>query len=193
MKAEVRERMPAWALMIAALFLGMAAEAGATTLERMSVGEMTRRAHLVVRAQCVANATAWDAGEIWTFTTFEVEETWKGEPAGRIRVRLLGGRAGEVTSTVAGVPRFRQGEEVVMFLERTGRGDYSVVSWMQGTFRIRRDARGGQETVTQDTAGFEVYDPATRRFAATGVRGESTARFKAEVVAASGADGRITR
>jgi len=50
----------------------------ATTLKRMSVADLSRAAHTVVRARCVTSSTRWDAGEIWTFTTFDVGETWKG-------------------------------------------------------------------------------------------------------------------
>ena len=52
----------------------------------------------------------------------------------------------------------------MLFLEPTARGDFSILSWEQGTFRIRRDASTAQETVTQDTASFATFDPASRRF-----------------------------
>jgi len=50
----------------------------ATTLKRMSVADLSRAAHTVIRARCVTNSTRWDAAEVWTFTTFDVEEIWKG-------------------------------------------------------------------------------------------------------------------
>ena len=162
-----------WRVAMAAAILTMlaalAVTAAATTLARMSVAQMSRAAQVIVRAQCEANATGWDAGEIWTFTTFEVEEVWRGEASAQISVRLLGGRAGNVTSSVAGIPRFRPGEEVVLFLERTERGDFSIVSWEQGTFRIRRDIGTGGESATQDTAALATFDPGTRRFEAGGI------------------------
>ena len=142
----------------------------ATALKRMSVADLSRAAHTVVRAQCVANSTRWDAGEIWTFTTFDVEETWKGSAAAQITVRLLGGKAGSLTSTVSGVPRFAPGEELVLFLELTPAQDFSIVSWMQGTFRIGHDRTTDEETVTQDTAAFPVFDSASQRFESTGIR-----------------------
>jgi len=162
-----------WRVAMAAAILTMlaalAVTAAATTLARMSVAQMSRAAQVIVRAQCEANATGWDTGEIWTFTTFEVEEVWRGEASAQISVRLLGGRAGNVTSSVAGIPRFRPGEEVVLFLERTERGDFSIVSWEQGTFRIRRDIGTGGESATQDTAALATFDPGTRRFEAGGI------------------------
>lgn len=156
-----------------------------TTLARMSVMQMTHAARNIVRARCLANSTAWDAGEIWTFTTFEVDENWKGTPRDKqIVVRLLGGTLGGLTSSVSGVPRFVEGEDVILFLEPTARGDFSVVSWMQGTFRVRRDRGSGSASVTQDTAGFSTFDSATRRFEASGIRGVSLNAFRTAVAVA---------
>jgi len=146
----------------------------ATTLERMPLARMVQAAQVIVRARCVSNSTAWDAGEIWTHTTFKVEEAWKSPSGsqlpGTIAVRLLGGTVGALTSHVSGVPRFRPGEDVLIFLEPTSRGDFSVAGWAQGTFRIRRDPRSGERTVTQDTAAFATFNPRSRRFEATGIR-----------------------
>lgn len=148
--------------------------AKSTTLIRMSIAQMTHAARLVVRARCLSNSTSWDAGEIWTFTSFAVEETWKGGSNANsdpyISVRLLGGTAGALTSNVSGIPRFASGEEVVLFLERTTRGDFSVVSWVQGTFRVRRDPRTNQQIAIQDTAAFDTFGTATRQFRSTGMR-----------------------
>jgi hypothetical protein len=171
------------ALSIAAMlsFCGVAA---ATTLQRMSVADMSRASHTIVRAHCVANSTRWDAGEIWTFTTFDVEDIWKGSAPLRITVRLLGGEAGNLKSTVSGVPRFAPGEQLVLFLERTTAGDFSVVSWVQGTFRIGHDRTTDEEIVTQDTAAFAVLDPASHRFETSGIRKMRTDAFRALVAAA---------
>jgi len=156
----------------------------ATTLERMSLEKLTQTAPIIVRAQCRENSAAWDAGEIWTSTSFEVEQVWKGSAPPHITVRLLGGRAGNLTSTVSGIPRFRPGEEVVLFLEPAFRRALSVVSWQQGAFRIRRDAFADRETVTQDTASFPTFDPVTRRFEPTGIRQMPLETFRVQVEAA---------
>jgi hypothetical protein len=141
-------------------------------------------AHDCPRAVHLENATAWDAGEIWTFTSFEVREAWKGAPPETITVRLLGGTFGDLESSVSGVPRFQPGEDVVLFLERTSRSDFSVVSWEQGTFRIRRDARTGEQIATQDTASFATFDTRTRRFQADGIRNVPLDLLRAQVQAA---------
>jgi len=174
------------ALFAAGILPVLGGAARATTLLRMSVEEMTQKAQVIARVRCLGNSTGWDAGEIWTFTSFEVEETWRGEaPGERITVRLLGGRAGNVTSNVSGVPRFQPGEEVILFLEPTRGGNFSVVSWQQGTFRIWRGAAHGSELVTQDTAAFSIFDPAARQFRAEGIRNMAMASFRARVQSAS--------
>lgn len=167
-----------------ALSMLAAVTAHATTLMRMSLAQLAQASQEIVRAKCGAINTEWDAGEIWTLTTFDVEETWRGSTRATITVRLLGGRTAQFTSRVSGVPRFHPGEEVVLFLESTSRGDYSVVSWQQGTFRIRLVAGSGEEGVTQDTAAFETFDANTHRFLVTGIRRMRLTDFRAEVEAA---------
>jgi hypothetical protein len=173
--------------LVAASFATSNSPARATTLKRMSVADLSRAAHTVVRARCAANFARWDAGEIWTFTTFDVEETWKGSAPAQITVRLLGGTAGNFTSTVSGVPRFSPGEELILFLERTPAQDFSIVSWMQGTFRIGLNGTTGEETVTQDTAVFPVFDPASQRFETTGIRKMPFSTFRSLVIASADA------
>lgn len=182
-------RVAAWL----ALMAWITAAAHGTTIERLSLGQMARSAPVIVRARCEGNSVVQDAGEIWTVTSFEVEETWRGEAPQRVTVRLLGGRMSEITSHVSGVPRFQPGEDVVLFLEPDASGDFSVVSWQQGTFRIRRAASEDRELVTQDTASFATFDPVTRRFRANGIRNMPLENFHAQVEAALKNGGRNQR
>ncbi len=157
----------AWTALL--LFLGSTL-ARATTLAQMKLDGLAAAAHVVARVRCLGNESRWEGGEIWTFTSFEVVEAMKGAVPRLVTVRLLGGRVGHLVSTVDGVPRFRPGEDVILFLERTRAGDLSVTGWAQGTFRIRRDAHTGRERVTQDSSRFAVFDPASRRFREAGIR-----------------------
>ncbi len=172
--------------LLSVLLLASAAAgvARATTLARMSIAELTAAAPLIVRVRCVANATRWQEGEIWTITTLDVVEAWKGRAPARITVRLIGGRAGHLMSRVAGVPRFAPGEEIILFLEPKGGDEFSVTSWGQGTFRITRDRAADRETVTQDAAGYSVADPATHRYRSGGIRRMPMEEFRKQVLAA---------
>ena len=176
---KIRKRSIEFVLACGAFLLAAAASASATTLLRMPVAKMTETAKVIVRARCAGNSTSWDAGEIWTFSTFEAQETWKGSLPARFNVRLLGGRLGNLTSSVSGVPHFRAGETVILFLEPTPRGDFSIVGWEEGTFRVKQDARSAEPAVTQDTAEFATFDPATRRFEAAGIARMPLSAFRA--------------
>lgn len=169
------------------LLLAVAA-AQATTLRRMSLDELTADSGVVARVRCVASESRWEGGRIWTFTTFEVVETLKGSAPSTIRVRLIGGRAGSLTSRVEGVPRFSAGEEAYVFLAPASHGDWTVTGWALGTFRLTRDKRTGSETVTHDTAGVTLFHPATRRFERGGVRQMSLGEFRSRVAAAAARD-----
>ena len=167
------------------LLLALAAAAQATTLARMNLDELTAASGAIVRVRCLGGETRFEDGEIWTLTTFEVMETLKGATPSTITVRLIGGRWRNLISTVDGVPRFRPGEETYLFLESRPNGEFAVTSWVQGTFRIRRDPRTGVERVTQDTSGVVTFDPATRRFRPGEVRNLPIQEFRERVRAAS--------
>jgi hypothetical protein len=140
--------------LVLSLMLAAVMQASPTTFVKISLEQLSSAAPLIVRARCQGSIVSTVRGEIWTITSFEVREVWKGNAPAVVRVRLLGGRTTEMTSHVEGVPRFRAGEDVVLFLAPLRRGDYSVAGWAQGTFRIHGGGAGASLAVTQDTASF---------------------------------------
>ena len=178
-----------------------------TTLVHMDVVDLTHSAQVVARARCRANSTRWEDGHLWTLTTFDVLELWKNTelriPALRtITVRLVGGRDRRGTVLVDGVPQFRPGEEVVLFLEPSAApsatpsatpsamGELTVISWAQGTFRVRRDRHTHEEIAVQDTSGLRVFEPATRAVRPGGLRRIPLAELHQRVLRASPGAGR---
>ncbi len=150
------------------LALPLARPGRATTLARLSLPKLAASSKLVVRARCLGRNSRWQQGEIWTFTRFTALEFLKGSGPAVFTVRTLGGRVNGIVSVVDGIPVFEPGEEAILFLTPTARGDYGLVGWSQGSFRIARGA-DGVERVTQDAAAVPVYDPARRRFVLAGV------------------------
>jgi len=142
-------------LTLAALCLPQAL---ATTLARMSVRELAQQSTYIARVRCVTAVTMADMNLVWTVSTFEVAEAWKGTPPPRFTVRLPGGVAAGLRVRVEGAPRFSAGEDLVLFLAE-GRGrQMNIVSWAQGTFRIRKNLRTAVELAVQDTAGLQLLD-----------------------------------
>jgi hypothetical protein len=169
-----------WILFLAGIAVTMllAAITNGTTLARLSFEELAHRASAVARVRCLSVQSIWDRNEIWTETQFEVLEREKGLLGGLLTVRMLGGSIGNLHSHVDGVPAFRPGEEVYLFLWGKAGEPYRVLGWSQGTFRIARDARTPSERVTQDSATMPVYQPETHDFRRDGIRNLPVADFK---------------
>lgn len=103
-----------------------------------------------------------------------------------ITVRMPGGTWGHLHSRVDGVPGFRAGEDVYLFLWGRPGQPMAVLGWSQGTFRITQDRTTGLSRVTQDSAALPVFDPETRRFSAAGVRNLSLQAFQSKLRQALG-------
>ena len=164
--------------------LSITAAVRATTLARLSLDQLAAAADNVARVRCAGAGSQWENGAIWTVTTFDVVESMKGNLPAQVTVRLPGGRVGHLTAAVDGTPKFNPGDDAIVFLERSRAGGYSVIGWVEGTFRISRDPRTSRETVTQDSSAFAVFDTATRSFRTEGVRRMPVEQFRARVAAA---------
>jgi hypothetical protein len=155
----------------------------ATTLVRLSLDQLAAGSDAVARVRFLRAESRWENGSIWTVTTFDVVENLKGQLPGQIEVHLPGGRVGHLTSTVEGTPKFNPGSEAVVFLQRSLAGGFTVAGWVEGSFRISRDLRTGNETVTQDSSAIAVFDTATRAFRAEGICRMPIEEFRARIVA----------
>jgi len=177
-------RMTLGTILKSAVLLCAATSIHATTLARLSLDQLAAVADATARVRCTSAQSRWENGQIWTVTSFDVLETMKGTLPAQITVRLPGGRVGHLTAIVDGTPKFTVADEVVVFLERSRGGGFSVAAWVEGTFRIRRDPPTGVETVTQDSSNFAVFDAATQTFHAEGIRQMPMEQFRERVATA---------
>ena len=173
----VERRRFLWILLLVGLAL-FAIAANATTLTRLRLEDLAQEATAVARLRCLGAESFWEHGEIWTETRFEVVEREKGLLPGIVTVRLLGGSVQHLHSRVDGVPTFRPGEEVYLFLWGKEGEPYRVLGWSQGTFRISRNGDSGLETVTQDSAATPVFDSRMHAFRREGIRNLPVALFR---------------
>jgi len=171
-------------LAILAAVFSVPAASQATTLARLSLGQLAGAADAVARVRRAGAESHWENGSIWTLTTFDVVESMKGNLPARMTVRVPGGRVGHLIVTVDGTPKFNAGDDSIVFLVSSRAGGFSVAGWVEGTFRIALDPRTRRETVTQDSSAFAVFDAATRSFKAEGIRRMPIEQFRARVAAA---------
>jgi len=165
----VQRRRFLWVLFLVGIAL-IAIVANATTLIRLPFYKLVQNSSAIARVRCISSDTRLESGEVWTDTVFEVLQHDKGFLPSRIVVRTPGGRFQHIRSHVDGVPEFRPGEEVFLFLAGRPGTQFKIVGWTQGTFRIRTNQQSGRETVTQDSADMPVFDPQQNKFTKMGVK-----------------------
>jgi hypothetical protein len=137
-------------LLGAALVVALAPALCATVLLPGDLGDIARGATVIVRGTVVDVQVEWANGRrrVETIVTLDVSETYKGDMGRRLSFTVPGGVIGRYRSVTIGAPSFRQGEEVVLFLGAQPPSLPYLLGLGQGVFRVQRDARTGQTTVT---------------------------------------------
>ena len=127
--------------------------AGATTMLREEVTDLSRVSDVVVRGTVRRVESRWtqDRMRIVTEVEISVAETLKGKGGATVKILQPGGQVGDIVQKVSGLASFSQGEEVVVFLERRPGERYMVAGMAQGKFRVERSSDG--------TAAFAVPEP----------------------------------
>ncbi|MBF5041416.1 hypothetical protein FGE12_03380 [Aggregicoccus sp. 17bor-14] len=149
---------------LAALALLLALPAGATSLLRADVPELTAASDAVVRGTVRRVQSRWsgDGQRIVTDVEIEVAEALKGDPGHTVLVTQPGGRVGDVGQKVSGLAAFAPGEEVVVFLQRRGPSAFGVRGMAQGKFHVQRSADGKSVLAVPESLGdARLVDAAT--------------------------------
>ncbi len=143
---------------VAALTLVSAQAVQATTVQKLTLQDLTKNSAGIVMARVEDASSSWDAAhkEIFSFYTLHVLQSVKGMKGKTIvTLRQLGGSVDNISSIVPGMPSFRKGEEVVVFLTRNDAAGYPwVMGLQQGKYTIMT-GKDGVKTVRNDLAGTE--------------------------------------
>ncbi len=141
----------------AGAFLG-AQVATATTVQKLTLHELAKRSAGIVMAEVQDAVSNWDADhkEIYTYYTLRVNEHVKGAKGQTaITLRQLGGVVDNIASIVPGMPTFKKGEEVVVFLtEKDAAGYPWVMGLQQGKYTVVTD-KNGVKMVRNELAGTD--------------------------------------
>lgn len=133
--------------------------------------ELVKRSQKIVIGQVIEQHSAWDdlGREIYTYTMLRVDRVVKSEaPDAVLMLRHLGGKVGNTTSQVAGLPKFEQGERVLVFLgPYRGTNYYGLIDWHQGKYGVKKNKKAEDVLVgTGPGAGqsVETFVNELRRF-----------------------------
>lgn len=130
-------------LVLAAFLLLVPTAAHATIARAVQFDEKVENAASIVIGKCIAQTSKWDAAREWilTYSTFRIEKTLKGAPAQEITIVTPGGTVDGIAQEVIGVPRFREGEENVVFVRNSKAGP-TVLFLEQGNYKVVEDESG---------------------------------------------------
>lgn len=147
-----------------ALALFAARDASATTMMNLSLEQLAAESQSVVHGDVTSVETLTDGKIIWTVQRLNVKSVLAGltvgdtielvTPGGTLPAGVRGPR-GLHGAKAVGVPTFRVGQEVVVFVapSRGERPFLTVPAFQQGVFTVKRDSKG-TATAVRDVSGL---------------------------------------
>jgi hypothetical protein len=127
---------------ILSLAMALSGLVGATTLERLSMGDMIRQSTAIVRAKVTGSYTAFRGREIYSHYQLQVAENLKGGSNQALDVAIPGGAAQGMRQMVAGAPDLVLGQEYVVFLWTGKSGLTQIIGLSQGLFNVMQNPAG---------------------------------------------------
>jgi hypothetical protein len=114
--------------------LTLAATAGATSLQKLSLDDMIQKSTGVVRGKVTSSYVGSIRGNLYTYYRVQVLEAWKASNNGMIDIAVPGGASGGKRQVVEGAPVLATGQEYVVFYWTSKTGLTQVLGLTQGLF-----------------------------------------------------------
>jgi len=148
------------------LALAAAFPAAATSVLPVGLDKMVADASVAFEGTCSGNRTERDPATnlVATYTTFAVHDVLKGQVGATYEIKQIGGSIpGGLTYKVDGVPRFREGQDYIVFLPGVSAAGFSSpVGLEQGRFVVTPTTNGREVANGRDfrdlTAGIPAGD-----------------------------------
>lgn len=151
--------------LVALVALAVAVPAQATVVEALTLQQMCDQSHSAFHGTCASVRTEWTSDHAYVVTIYEFRVTeWLkgGDGAATTFVTHLGGEKDGVGTGVSGMPRYAEGEEVVLFLNQSheATGCCMPLGLGQGAFHVKASDKGGL-AVFRSFAGLVFWNPVT--------------------------------
>ncbi len=157
---RTRTHVISCAVMASAFLVVLATESAFAQTRRMTTQELTERATVVAVGKVTEMRSEWnkDRTRIYTHVTISVDQYIKGERSQKdLTITHLGGEIGEVGELYSGTPRFRTGEEIMVFVKEDKLGKLRVAGGTQGKYTITEDRITGQKMVSEGRSLEEFH------------------------------------
>ncbi|HXH38918.1 MAG TPA: PKD domain-containing protein, partial [Thermoanaerobaculia bacterium] len=158
------------------VLLLLASVASATTIVLPTDEQLIRKSPVIVEGTVISSLPVLRGEGIWTETRLAVDRTLKGDAAGELTIREVGGEIDGRITKIFGTPVYTPGERVMAFLTPTPRGDYQTIDLFVGKFSEQPAANGRRLLVRDDAAGdVALLDASLQPIVTTNVQRDATA------------------
>jgi hypothetical protein len=144
-------------ILLGLAIFAMASPLLATTVLKMDLQELVTASDSIIQGRVESVETRWENKLAFTYTSVIVDEGMKGAARRAVLIRLPGGKVGSLSVHVAGMPQFKAGESVILFLKGRADGTFDVVGMNQGKYEIE------QNTATANISGLTLFNEKTGR------------------------------
>lgn len=116
-----------------------------TTMLFLELEDITSRSEAIIRGSVkdVESRYNEERTKIFTYSIIEVKDTIKGKTPPVFTVRTYGGQVGDICMKVPGMPVFKRGEEILLFIKRN-EDFWHVVGMAQGKYSIIKDENNNE-------------------------------------------------
>jgi len=149
-------------LLLALMWLAAAPPAAATTFVPVAFPQLVAASGVIVHARVVDVRVVRTAGPppVETLVTLDALGYLKGQLGPSVTIAVPGGEIGRYRTVFVGAPRFRVGDEVVLFLDARGPRLPWISGLSQGVFRVVRASDGSAPMVTPPPIEAQVHGAA---------------------------------
>jgi len=136
------------------LSVGLTTALRATTVIPPDFNELVNESDYIIRGVVKSVLSEYRTNShgkmIFTEVAIDVREVISGTPPTDVVLEILGGRVGEEEMIVQGAPRFKVGEEDILFVKDNGRTIVPLMGMMHGRYPIMEDLATGEKYVARD-------------------------------------------
>lgn len=148
----------------------------ATTVERIELPQLVSRADNIVQGRVESVEARYEDRMIYTYVSLVIDDAIKGDRRRTIQLRQMGGTIGAKTMWIAGMPQFKNGDQVILFLKDRQDGAFDVIGLNQGKYDIV------ENYAVSHVSGVSVLDPRTGRMSEAGFVDKAPVdQFKAKI------------
>jgi hypothetical protein len=138
----------------AALFFVLSAGGWATTVIAPDFDHLVNESDYIIRAVVKSVTSEYRTSahgkKIITKVALDVREVVAGTPPAEVVLEILGGKVGDEQMVVEGAPRFKVGDEDILFVRGNGHTVVPLVAMMHGRYPIMREAATGRKYMARD-------------------------------------------